>query len=125
MSSKPRHDGEAWLNADEEAVNRAVLLLTMPEVLNARSATVASLFGPFRGLSDNWRLRLRRLVEAGQLYTSPEMKDLVIALIQDGTLDTATGFAVNSDWWSVLVHDKHPSAGIHCQGPGARGLIDN
>ena len=63
--------------------------------------TVASLVGPFRGRSANWRLRLRRLVEVGQLYTSPEMKDLVIALIQDGTLDTATGFAVNSDWWSV------------------------
>ena len=92
---------EAWLNADEEAVNRTVLLLTMPEVLNARSATVASLVGPFRGRSTNWRLRLRRLVEVGQRYTSPEMEDLVIALIQDGTLDTAAGFAVNSDWWSV------------------------
>ena len=92
---------KAWLNADEEAVNRAVLLLTMPDVLNARSATVASLVGPFRERSANWRLRLRRLVEVGQRYTSPEMKDLVIALIQEGTLDTATGFAVNSDWWSV------------------------
>ena len=92
---------EEWLNADEEAVNRTVLLLTMPEVLNARSATVASLVGSFRGQSANWRLRLRRLVEVGQHYTSPEMKDLVMALIQDGTLDTATGFAVNSDWWSV------------------------
>ena len=29
------------------------------------------------------------------------MEDLVIALNQDGTLDTATGFAVNSDWWSM------------------------
>ena len=92
---------EAWLSADEETINRTVLLLTMPEVLDARSATVASLVGPFRGRSANWRLRLRRLVEVGQLYTSPEMKDLVIALIQDGTLDTATGIAVNSDWWSV------------------------
>ena len=92
---------EAWLSADEETVNRTVLLLTMPEVLNARSATVASLVGPFRGQSPDWRLRLRRLVEVGQRYTSPEMEDLVIALIQDGTLDTATGFAVNSDWWSV------------------------
>ena len=92
---------EAWLNADEEAVNRTMLLLTMPEVLNARSATVASLVGPFQGRSANWRLRLRRLVEVGQRYTSPEMEDLVITLIKDGTLDTATGFAVNSDWWSV------------------------
>ena len=92
---------EAWLNADEETINRTVLLLMMPDVLNARSATVASLVGSFRGQSANWRLRLRRLVEVGQHYTSPEMKDLVMSLIQDGTLDTATGFAVNSDWWSV------------------------
>ena len=73
----------------------------MPEVLTARSATVAALIGPFLGRSTNWRLRLRRLVENGRGYTSPEMEDLVIALIQDGTLDTATGFAVNSDWWSI------------------------
>ena len=92
---------EAWLNADEEIINRTVLLLRMPEVLDARSATVASLLGPFQGRSANWRLRLRRLVELGRGYTSPEMEDLVIALIQDGTLDTATGFAGNSDWWSV------------------------
>ena len=92
---------ESWLNADEEIVNRTMLLLMMPEVLGARSATVASLIGPFRGRSANWRLRLQRLVERGSVYTSPEMEDLVIALIQDGTLDTATGFAVNSDWWSI------------------------
>ena len=92
---------EAWLNADEEIINRTVLLLRMPEVLDARSAAVASLVGPFRGRSANWRLRLRGLVELGHGYTSPEMEDLVIALIQDGTLDSATGFAVNSDWWSV------------------------
>ena len=92
---------EAWLNADEETINRTVLLLMMPDVLDARSATVASLVGPFRGRSANWQILLRRLVEVGRGYTSPEMEDLVIALIQDGTLDTATGFAVNSDWWSV------------------------
>ena len=92
---------EAWLNADEESINRTVLLLRMPEVLDARSAAVTSLVGPFRGRSANWRHRLRGLVERGHGYTSPEMEDLVIALIQDGTLDSATGFAVNSDWWSV------------------------
>ena len=92
---------ESWLNADDEMVNRTMLLLTMPEVLDARSATVASLIGPFQGRSANWRLRLQRLVESGRGYTSPEMEGLVIALIQDGTLDTATGFAVNSDWWSI------------------------
>ena len=92
---------ESWLNADEELVNRAMLLLMMPEVLDARSATVASLIAPFRGRSANWRFRFQRLVMGGRGYASPEMEDLVIELIQDGTLDTATGFAANSDWWSI------------------------
>ena len=108
---------EAWLNADEEIINRTVLLLRMPEVLDARSATVASLLGPFRGRSANWRLRLRRLVELGRGYTSPEMEDLVIALIQDGTLDTATGFAGEQRLVVGLVHDEHASTCICCQSP--------
>ena len=92
---------ESWLNADDEMVDRTMLLFMMPDVLDAKSATVASLIGPFQGRSANWRLRLQRLVERGSGYTSPEMEDLVIALMQDGTLDTANGFAVNSDWWSI------------------------
>ena len=92
---------KSWLNDDDDTANRTMFLLTMPAVLDARSATIASLIGPFRGQSANWRLRLQRLATVGHGYTSPEMKDLVIALIQDGTLDTAREFAVNSDWWSV------------------------
>ena len=92
---------ESWLNADNEMVDRTMLLLMMPEVLDARSATVASLVGPFRGRSTDWELRLQRLVERGRGYTSPEMEHLVIALIQDGTLDTATGFGANNDWWLI------------------------
>ena len=92
---------ESWLNADDEMVDWTMLLLTMPEVLESRSAAVASLVGPFRGRSTDWELRLQRLVERGRGYTSPEMEDLVIALIQDGTLDTATGFGANNDWWLI------------------------
>ena len=92
---------ESWLNAADDTADRTMFLLTMPEVLDARSATIASLIAPFRGQSGNWRLRLQRLATVGRGYTSSEMEDLVIALIQDGTLDTARGFAVNSDWWSV------------------------
>ena len=92
---------ESWLNADDEMFDRTMLLLIMPEVLDARPATVASLIGPFRGRSGNWGLRLQRLVASGHGYTSPEMEDLVIALIRDETLDTATGFALNGDWWLI------------------------
>ena len=93
---------KSWLNADDQRVNLTFNLLRMPEVLNARSAAVASLVGSFRGQSSEWRERLRWLVTGGNGYTSPEMEDLVIQLIADGTLDnTNPGFAMNSDWWSI------------------------
>ena len=93
---------KSWLVADEQQIDRTVRLFLAPEVQNTRSAAVASLLGPFRGQSDEWRNRLRWLVLAENDYTSPEMEDLVIALIADGTLDYATlGFAMNDDWWSA------------------------
>ena len=93
---------KSWLNGGEEDANRAMRLLAMPEVLNQRSSTVASLVGPLVGQSPEWRDRLRHLVERGYGYTSPEMEDLVIRLVADGTLDDARrGFAINSDWWSI------------------------
>ena len=93
---------QSWLTADEEQIDRAVRLLRMPKVLEARSATVAALVDPFRGLSDEWRNRLRWLAQGGYGYASAEFQDLVLALIADGTLDNArTEFAVNDDWWSI------------------------
>lgn len=93
---------KSWLIADDEQTNRAVMLLRMPNVLDTRSAAVAELVAPFRGLSDEWRNRLRYLVQGGHGYVSSEMENLVMALIADGTLDdTKPGFAVNDDWWSL------------------------
>ena len=93
---------QSWLTADEEQVDRALTLLRMPEVLGSRSAAVAALVGPFRGQSDEWRMRLRWLAAGSFGYTGPEMEALVLALIADGTLDDASpGFAMNSDWWSI------------------------
>ena len=93
---------QSWLTADEEQIDRAVRLLRMPKVLEARSATVAALVDPFRGLSDEWRNRLQLLAQGGYGYASAEFQALVLALIADGTLDNArTEFAVNDDWWSI------------------------
>ena len=92
----------SWLTADDEQVDRAVTLLQMPDVLNARSVVVAELVYPFRGRSDEWRDRLRRLASGGYGYSSPEMQDFAIDLIADGTLDEATpGIAMNADWWMI------------------------
>ena len=94
---------KSWLTADDKQIDRAISLFRMPEVLNARSAVVAELVGPFRGKSDEWRDRLRWLTEIGYGYTSPEMQSLFISLIADGTLDYARPrFATNDKWWSVL-----------------------
>ena len=78
---------KSWLTADDKQIDRAISLFRMPDVLNARSAVVAELVGPFRGKSDEWRDRLRWLTEIGYGYTSPEMQSLFISLIADGTLD--------------------------------------
>ena len=93
---------KTWLNADDQQVDRAIGLLRTPDVLEARSAAIAGLASPFRGRSEEWRGRLRYLVQAGWGFTSPGMKNLVIRLISDGTLDDARpGRAINDDWWSI------------------------
>ena len=92
----------SWLGANDHQTDMAVRLLRTPNVLNARSAVVAALVDPYREKSDQWRIRLRRLIEPGNGFTSPEMEDLVLKLIADGTLDDARPkVAMNDDWWSI------------------------
>ena len=91
-----------WLKSDDEQIDRALWLLRMPNVLDARSDAVAEMVRGFRGTSDDWGGRLRWLIEGRHGRTSPEMQDLVVELIKDGTLDDARpGIAVNDDWWFV------------------------
>ncbi|MYA49667.1 MAG: ATP-binding protein [Chloroflexi bacterium] len=78
---------ESWLLADADQIDRAIRLMGAPDVFSARSAVVSGLIAPFRGHSDEWRGRLLWLVQVGYGYTSPEMEDLALALIADGTLD--------------------------------------
>ena len=93
----------AWLGAENEWTDRAIRLLRAPNVLDARSASVAELVGPFRGRSDTWGRRLQWIAQDAFGRTSSEMEDLLIVLITDGTLDHARpGIAVNDDWWFLL-----------------------
>ena len=92
---------ESWLEADDEQARRALWLLQSPTVLKARSATIAKLLGRFRGASDEWRERLRWWGWVRYGNTTEQMRDLVISLIADGTLDdTQPGVGGNRDWWS-------------------------
>ena len=90
------------LTSSDENANRTVWLFSMPDVLSARSSVIASLVSPFQGQSEEWQIRLRHSAQSPYGYTSPQMEDLVLALIGDGTMDDArAGLAVNSDWWSI------------------------
>ncbi len=92
----------SWLDADELQIERALWLLSMPNVLNSRSAAAVALVERFRGHSDEWRSRLQWLVARGHGFSSPEMQVFVIDLIADGTLDDASpDVASNDDWWSI------------------------
>ena len=75
-------------------------LLRMPDVLNSRSACDRWPHPRNRDASAAWKERLRRLIGGGNNYTSPEMRDLVVELIGDGTLDQVhPGITVDDDWW--------------------------
>ena len=106
---------DEWLKSDDEQINRALWLLRMPNVLDARSAAVAELVRGYRGASEDWDRRLRWLVEGRHGRTSSEMQDLVVDLMGDGTLDDARPkMAVNDDWWSMWygLGTEQPGFGI-------------
>ena len=91
---------QEWLESNDDQINRALGLLRMPAVLNSRSAVIVGLIRANRDASEAWEERLRRLVGGGNDYTSPEMQDLIVELIGDGTLDQVRpGIAINDDWW--------------------------
>ena len=91
-----------WLCADDHKIDMTIRLLCTPDVLSARSSTVAALIGPLRDESAEWRNRMCWLVETGNAFASPEMQELVLDIIIDGTLDDAgQRIAMNSDWWTV------------------------
>ena len=101
-----------WLDSDVDQIERAVWLLGMPDVLDARATYVAALVARFRDHSESWRKRLRWLAMRGHGYASPEWQDLAIRLIADGTLDDAKpGSAPNDDLWQIFdsVAAKEPS----------------
>ena len=112
VSNSPRwfdvlHDLDllrSWLASDDDdAVGRAMWLLSMPDLFSERSAEVAGLLQAYQGQGGDWPDRLRHAMARGEVYHSQEMRQLFLALIEDGTLDEARpGVAVNDDWWSLL-----------------------
>jgi hypothetical protein len=88
-----------------------------------RPARAEALVRPYLGASEDWRLRLRFLIEWS---ISPSLTGLAIELIDRGLLDDARGpIAVNSDFWSIVFNLQQESPQAAAQLIGAhlrRGL---
>ena len=86
-----------WL-ADPAKVDRTFNQLRF--IARDRPERVVELVHPYVGSDDNWRLRLRSLVEWS---LKAESTDLAVELLERGDLDDARGpIAVNSDFWSIV-----------------------
>ena len=91
---------QEWLESDDNQINRALGLLSISDVMASRSAEIAGLIRENRDTSEDWAARLRWLIAGMHSYTSPDMQELVVELIGDGTLDQVRpGIAGNDDWW--------------------------
>lgn len=85
-----------------------------------RPERVAELVRPFIGASDQWRHRLRVLVEWS---LRPELVGLAIELVNRGDLDDARGpIAINSDFWSILygLHEEDAAGAARLMGAHLR-----
>jgi hypothetical protein len=79
---------QQWLSSTQSSnVDDAVWLLRMTTVMRERSARVAALVAPYRPSGGEWPRRLQNLVGFGDCYHSREMFDLLLRLLDDGTLD--------------------------------------
>ncbi|MGH3873108.1 MAG: hypothetical protein ACRDSR_16645 [Pseudonocardiaceae bacterium] len=85
-----------------------------------RGERVATLVRPHVGTSDEWRLRLRALV---QWSLGPALVDLAVELMDRGDLDDACGpIAVNSDFWLIIygLRDEDPAGAARLIGAHLR-----
>jgi hypothetical protein len=95
-------------SGDTKKEERIVWLCGMPEIMEKRSAQVATLLVKHHRSDEAWRKYLQYICRTGNTFHSREMFDLFISLIRDGTLDgTRPGFAVNDNWWSTLYSVAH------------------
>jgi hypothetical protein len=86
-----------WLN-DPARVDKAIHQLLL--AARTRPVRVAELVRPFIGASEDWRRRLKALVEWS---LRPESVDLAVELLEAGQLDDVRGpIAINSDFWSIV-----------------------
>ena len=99
---------ERWLS-DPGRVDAAFHQLRL--VVQERPARVAALVRPYILESEDWRLRLRSLIEWSTKMKG-ELVDLAVELLELGRLDDARDpIAVNGDFWSIIysLKDEDPA----------------
>lgn len=96
---------ETWLS-DPGRVDAAFHQLRL--VVRERPLRVVALVRPYISESEDWRLRLRSLIEWS---LKGELVDLAVELVEMGRLDDARDpIAVNGDFWSIIysLKDEDP-----------------
>lgn len=108
---------EEHLSSEDSAENElAIWFVTMPRLLETRSARLAELLRGHRRDNESWRTYLQAVCRNGRVYHSQEMFELFLSLIKDGTLDgVRPGFAVNDTWWSTLFPVAHKAPEMACE----------
>lgn len=100
--AKTRGQVATWLASEQSGIVNAALQYVR---LHQRHApdSVAELLEPYVGCGGEWPARLRFVVEWSDQVSSRRFFDLLLRLIDDGTLDDARGpIAVNSTFWSLF-----------------------
>ena len=111
---------ERWLS-DPGRVDAAFHQLRL--VVRERPARVAALVRSYILESEDWRLRLRSLIEWSM---KGELVDLAVELLELGRLDDARDpIAVNGDFWSIIysLKDEDPAGAARLAGAFLRRCL--
>ena len=92
---------EDWLDSNNDRlVDLAVIYLRRHR--EHSPDRVAALLEPYADRGGEWTSRLRSLMEWADLHTNRRFFDLILHLVDNGTLDEARGpIAVNATFWSL------------------------
>ena len=91
-----------WLSSENESLTD--IAVSYLRVHHAHSPDrVASLLAPYADCGEKWRERLRSLMETTEHHTSRAYLDLLLRLIDNGTLDDVSrSIAVNDTFWLMV-----------------------
>jgi len=90
-----------WLASADRMVDAAMQYLTLHQ--RHSPEFVVELLEPYVGAGGKWTVRLAHIVQWSNNVESRRFFDLVLRLIDDGTLDAARGpIAANSTFWSMF-----------------------